>query len=62
MSNEHYRITYYSETEAKAILKKNEDMMDVRGRAIRKARTGIDDMKIAKELGMTLIEYMEMIG
>jgi len=62
MSNEHYRSTYYSKEEAEEIVKKNQDRMDARAKQITSARTGVDDIKTAKSLGMTLEEYLEMIG
>ena len=36
-------------------------MMDAKARKIAEARTGVDDIKTAKELGMTLQDYMDMI-
>jgi len=62
VSNEHYRRTYYSETEAKAIVKRNEQRMTVDGLKISKARTGITDHQDAKTLGMTIEEYLTMVG
>tara|TARA_R110000782_G_scaffold163023_1_gene254807 strand:- start:635 stop:823 length:189 start_codon:yes stop_codon:yes gene_type:complete len=62
MTNEHYRRTLYSASEAQQVLLRNEEMMDARGRKITEARTGIDDIKTANELGMTLDDYMKMIG
>jgi len=62
MTNEHYRRTLYSPEEAKEVLRKNEEMMDAKGRQITAARTGVDDIKKAKSLGMTLTAYMTMIN
>jgi|TARA_R110000824_G_C14851724_1_gene640192 hypothetical protein len=62
MTNEHYRRTLYSASEAQQVLLRNEEMMDSRGRKITEARTGVDDIKTANELGMTLDDYMKMIG
>jgi|TARA_R110000787_G_scaffold67018_1_gene150245 hypothetical protein len=62
MTNEHYRRTLYSASEAQQVLLRNEEMMDARGRKITEARTGVDDIKTANELGMTLDDYMKMIG
>ena len=62
MTNEHYRRTLYSASEAHQVLLRNEEMMDARGRKITEARTGVDDIKTANELGMTLDDYMKMIG
>ena len=62
MSNEHYRQTYYSETEARAIVKRNDDRITAKGRRIRKAKQGIDDRLEAKELGLTMPEYFKMLG
>jgi len=61
VSNDHYRRTYYSETEAKKILAKNEKMMDASYAVKCKARNGIDDHKEAKALGMTIEEFRSMI-
>lgn len=62
MTNEYYRRTLYSAEEAKEVLRRNDEMMDAKSRSISKARTGIDDMRMAKELGMTLEEYMSMVA
>jgi len=62
MSNEHYRQTYYSETEARAIVKRNDDRITAKGRRVRKAKQGASDMKEAKELGITLAEYLKIMG
>ena len=62
MINEHYRRTLYSADEAKEVLRRNDEMMDAKARKITEARTGVDDIKTAKALGMTLEEYLEMIG
>ena len=62
MSNNHYRITYYSKEEAEAIVKRNKDMMTDKGRDIYKARTGISDRQAAKELGLTIEEYFKMLA
>ncbi|HAR76082.1 MAG TPA: hypothetical protein DCR60_07705 [Psychrobacter sp.] len=62
MTNEHYRRTLYSASEAQQVLLRNEEMMDSRGRKITEARTGVNDIKTANELGMTLDDYMKMIG
>jgi len=61
MTNEHYRRTLYSAHEAKEVTKRNAEMMDAKARKITEARTGVDDIKTAKELGMTLQDYMYMI-
>ena len=61
MTNEHYRRTLYSAHEAKEVIRRNEEMMDAKARKIAEARTGVDDIKTAKELGMTLQDYMDMI-
>jgi len=61
MTNEHYRRTLYSPSEALEAIRRNEEMMDARGRQITAARNGVDDIKKAKSLGMTLEEYMNMI-
>lgn len=62
MTNEHYRRTLYSASEAQQVLLRNEEMMDARGKKITEARTGVNDIKTANELGMTLDDYMKMIG
>jgi len=62
MTNEHYRRTLYSPEEAIEAIRRNEEMMDVRGRQITAARIGVDDIRTAKELGMTMEEYRAMIG
>jgi len=62
MSNEHYRQTYYSETEARAIVKRNDDRITAKSRRVRKAKQGASDMKEAKELGITLAEYLKIMG
>ena len=62
MTNEHYRRTLYSPEEAIEAIRRNEEMMDVRGRQITAARTGVDDIRTANELGMTMEEYRAMIG
>jgi len=61
MSNEHYRKTYYSKTEAKAIVKKNEAMMTKRSGEVYKARCGVADYADAKALGITIDEYRCML-
>jgi len=61
MSNEHYRSTYYSKEEAEEVVKKNEDMMNARGRQITAARRGVDTIKEANQMGMTVAEYLELI-
>ena len=61
MTNEHYRRTLYSAHEAKEVTKRNAEMMHDKSRKITEARTGVDDIKTAKELGMTLQDYMYMI-
>jgi hypothetical protein len=61
MSNEHYRTSYYSKKEAKAIVKRNEDRMTTRGRNIYKARTGVSDYKDAKLLGLTIEDYRKLV-
>ena len=60
--NAHYRSVYYSAEAARAIVRKNKEMMDARGREKTAARNGIEDIKEAREMGMTLKEYMKMIG
>jgi hypothetical protein len=60
--NTHYRTIYYSAEEAKVIVLKNKEMMDAKSRENTAARNGIEDIKEAKELGMTIDEYMTMIG
>jgi len=62
MTNEHYRRTLYSPEEAKEVLRKNDEMMDAKARKITEARTGVNDIKTANALGMTMEEYREMIG
>ena len=61
MSNEHYRSVCYSKSEAADIVKKNADMMEKRAIEISKARTGAADMRDAKELGLTIEEYLKLV-
>ena len=60
--NAYYRTMCYSAETARAIVRKNKEMMDARGREKTAARTGIEDIKEAREMGITLKEYMKMIG
>ena len=60
--NDHYRKTYYSETEAAAIVKKNEDMMTEKGREVSRARRGLSDVMEARKLGISVEEYRELMG
>ena len=62
MEQEGYKLTCYTKTEAKEILSRNAKMLNDQAIALQKARTGVADIKAAKELGMTLSEYMEMIN
>ena len=63
MRQEGYKVKYYyTKTEAKEILSRNAKMINDQAIASQKARTGVADIKAAKELGMTLSEYMEMVG
>ena len=62
MTNEHYRRTLYSPEEAKEAVRRNDEMMDAKARKISEARTGANDIKTAKALGMTMEEYMNMIS
>lgn len=57
-----WRLYYYSKSEAKAIIEKNARRMN--DLAIKKstARTGISDHREAKALGMTMDQYLTMIG
>jgi len=60
--NAHYCSVYYSAEAARAIVRKNKEMMDTKSREKTAARKVIEDIKEAKELGMTIEEYMTMIG
>ena len=61
MSNEHYRSVCYSKLEAADIVRKNASMMEKRSKQISKARTGAADMRDAKELGLTIEEYLKLV-
>lgn len=60
--NTYYRTMCYSAETARAVVRKNKEMMDARGREKTAVRNSIEDIKEAKELGMTIEEYMTMIG
>ena len=62
MRQDGYKVKYYTKTEAKEILSRNAKMINDQAIASQKARTGVADIKAAKELGMTLSEYMKMVG
>jgi len=62
MINEHYRRTLYSPEEAKEAVRRNDEMMDAKARKISEARTGVNDIKTAKALGMTMEDYRAMIN
>ena len=62
MRQDGYKVKYYTKTEAKEILNRNAKMLNDQAIASQKARTGVADIKAAKELGMTLSEYMKMVG
>ena len=42
-------------------VKRNEDKMNARGRQITAARRGVDTIKEANQMGMTVAEYLELI-
>jgi len=62
MTNEHYRRTIYSAEEAKAVLRKNSEMMYAMSKKIAAARTGVADHADAKMLDMTVEEYRNIVG
>lgn len=56
-----WRLYYYSKTEAKAIIEKNARRMNDQAIGRCKARTGISDYREAKELGLTIDEYLNLV-
>ena len=63
MSNNNYRPkTYFTETQAREINKRNREIMTESGKAVLRARTGVADHKAAIELGLTVEEYYKAVN
>ena len=58
----HYKVNYFSETDAQTIIKRNQRHEKERGRKILKARAGIVDHLEAKAIGMTVEDYRKWLG
>ena len=60
-SQHHYRTTYYSKSEAAAIVRRNEQRMTDEARMICKARRAANDMREAIQLGLTIEDYLKLV-
>jgi len=60
-SQHHYRTTYYSKSEAAAIVRRNEQRMTDEARRICKARRAANDMREAIQLGLTIENYLKLV-